>query len=434
MPRRFAAMLALPWVADGVSDDEREAAQMLVVAAILYPDTFHALLEKPWLRDEITLAETGAVFGIRWASRYNPDLATRMLQLPWVQDAITVDEANVIQHLHWLTWYRNEPTPGVLEAAYQILEMPFLESVGGADAAAVWSLEKIEDIDTQRFLQVMSHQNISDGITDAETKIIALLGGTHTHQPELVDPLLQGNHVYLEERTIRLDRSGEVLLAVIRSQDRTTPSMDYLEHSVRTLEEFLGEPLPTNYIALFFGEVGAATFAAGTNYGTHVAMQSQFDGKDSAAPSVIAHEVSHYYWSNSSRGWIDEGIAEFLALISEHARTGAPIASKNRPCSSATTIAELEAIGVAQISREALCFYSLGESLFLELYHVLGDEPFRQALRSLYRKRLRDDYSDDCHGTDLNVCHVAAAFKDGVDDAIAARVDEALDRWYGPRP
>ena len=71
--------------------------------------------------------------------------------------------------------------------------------------------------------------------------------------------------MYLEERVIELPLSGEVLLTIIRIRDQVTPNMDFLEHSVRTAEEFMSEPLPTNYVAWYFDDSIRAT-AGGANF------------------------------------------------------------------------------------------------------------------------------------------------------------------------
>ena len=156
----------------------------------------------------------------------------------------------------------------------------------------------------------MSHPKLSDGITDEEAKIVALLYGTHKNRPESVDFLLRGTGVYLEERLINLPSSGEVLLTIIRIRDQITPSMDFLEHSVRTIDEFMGEPLPTNYIALLYDDA-VLPGAGGTNFGTHMTMSLLYDVENGAwwdyTPHTVAHEVAHYYWGGSNQDWIDEG-------------------------------------------------------------------------------------------------------------------------------
>ncbi len=435
---RAAEIKELPWVTNGVDNAEREAVELLIATARWYPATFHALLQKPWLKDNITDAETDAIYGIRWTERYNPELAEAMLQKSWVQDDITADEGTVLEFLFWITWYEDEPAPQMLETAVQILNMSFLDSVTSADASAVRSLDRLEDISAADFLEVMSHPTLNDGITDEEAKIVALLGGTYSYRPESVAILLRGTGVYLEERVVELPRSGEVLLAIIRIRDQKTASMDFLERSVRAIEEFMGETFPVGYVALFFDD---AVFpeSGGTNFGTHFAAQLIYDVENSYAwdytPLVIAHEVAHYYWHGSSRNWIDEGAAELLASISEHSRIETPIEPTNNPCASVKSIAELEALKPEDLGVKGFnCNYWLGEAFFLDLYRTLSDHTFRQGFRSLYLKSQHEDPTDDCEGTDLSICHVAAAFKTSVSVEVAERVDEIISRWYGPIP
>ena len=79
----------------------------------------------------------------------------------------------------------------------------------------------------------------------------------------------------------------------------------------------------------------------------------------------------------------------------------------------------------------------MGERFFLNLYNTLGEAAYRRGFRSLYLKSrgfygdFRDNSSDTCAGSDLNICHVEAAFKAGASEAAAAQVDEIIDRWYG---
>ena len=435
---RAAEIRELPWVADGVDHSERTAAELLIAAARWYPETFRFLHRQPWVQDSITGAETSAIHGLRWTARYAPELIEPMSRKPWLQDDITRDEATVIDYLFWMIWYEEEPDRQVIKTAAQVLDMPFLESVEGADAATVRSLERLGDNDTDALLEIMSHPTLNDGITDEEAKVVALLGGTYSYRPESADALLRGTGVYLEERVIELPLAGEVLLVIIRIRDQVTPSMDYLEHSVRAIEKFMGEPFPVRYVALFFDD---AVFpgSGGTNFGTHFAAQLIYDVEDSYAwdytPFVIAHEVAHYYWRGSSRDWVDEGAAELLASISEHSRIETPIEPTNNPCASVKTIAELEALEPEDLGAKGFnCNYWLGEAFFLDLYSTLGEDTFQQGFRTLYLKSQHEDRTDDCEGADLSICHMVAAFKTGVSAEVAARVDEITARWYGPIP
>ena len=437
--RRLRAMelRTLPWIADGVDEAEKKAAELLIGAARWYPDVFSSLIKMPWVQDSITQAETAAIRGLRWAARYNHELAQAMLQKSWVQDDITADEGTTLQYLYWMVWYEDEPVSAIASAAIRILDMPFLDDVSSADALALRSIERLGDSDADALLKMMSHPKINDGITDEEAKMVALLGGTYSYRPQSGDVLLQGTGVYWEERTIELPISGEVSLAVVRIRDQSTASMDFLEHSVRSIEEFMGISLPTHYIALLYDD---AVFpgSGGTNFGTHMAIQLLYDVEGGYwwdyTPFVIGHEVAHYYW-RGNRDWIDEGASEVLGSISEYARDETPIGVTNRPCAAVKTIGELEAMDPDALGTRGFnCNYSLGEQIFLDLYNSLGEETFRQGFRALYLKSQAEDYSDSCEGTELGICHLAAAFKADVSDAQAATVDEIVARWYGPLP
>lgn len=465
----------LPWVADGVDESEKKAAELLIGAARWYPEVFGAILEKSWVNDSITQPETDAIYGFRWLARYAygqvddllamswaqdeitvaegtavryfysagrrvRPLANKLLEKAWVHDGITNDEATVIQNLYWTARPQEEALADeVLAASINILGMPFLENVDPPDAQAVRSLQRLEYAGSARFLEIISHPKIADGITDEEAKIVALLYGTNTYRPESVEVLLRGAGVYLQERVIDLPLSGEVLLTIIRVRDQITPAMDFLEHAVRTLEEFMGVPLPTNYIAYYFDDAVLAT-AGGQNFGTHIASKLHYDVVNGHSwwrtPVHMAHETAHYYWTGRSHGWITEGAADLLGGISEHARVDAPLEPRKRPCAAAQTISELEKIGGEDIKdqRSYRCNYPLGERLFLDLYHALGDETFRKAFRDLYLKSQAEDYSDDCEGTDLGICHLLAAFRADASASQVAQIDEIVRRWYGPLP
>ena len=428
------------WVADGLEAGEVEPAQRLVDLALWFPEVFAMAVKQEWLRDNVTGDEKIALASIRWLSYYGDGLPTAISRMPWFGDGITADEATVIQNLYWMVRTDDEDrAEELLETAQGILDMPFLESVEGPEAQAVRSLRRLARADVARFLEIIAHPKIADGIDDEEAKIVALLYGTNTYRPESVEVLLRGSGVYLQERTIDLPLSGEMLLTIIRVRDQVTPTMEFLEHAVRNHEDFMGVPFPTNYIAYYFDDAVLAT-AGGQHFGTHIASKLQYDVVNGHSwwrtPVHMAHEVGHYYWTGSSQGWITEGAADLLGGISERARVEAPLEPRKRPCASAQTISDLEKLGGEGIDDRKLyrCNYPLGERLFLDLYHALGDEAFRKAFRDLYLKSQTEDYSDDCEGTALGICHLVAAFKADVSEADAAKVDEIIERWYGPLP
>ena len=240
--RALASQIAnLPWVADGLAAGETEPAQRLVDLALWFPEVFAIAIKQEWLGDDVNGNEAIALASMRWLAYYGHELPTAISRMSWFGDGITAHEATVIQNLYWLVWDENDMVAQEnIRTAAGILAMPFMHSIDGADALAVRSLRSLEYDDAGTYLTVMAHPKIEDGITDEEAKMVALLGGTYSYRPESGDVLLRGSGVYWEERTIKLPMSGDVSLAVVRIRDQSTASMDYLEHSVRIIEDFMG--------------------------------------------------------------------------------------------------------------------------------------------------------------------------------------------------
>ena len=226
----------------------------------------------------------------------------------------------------------------------------------------------------------------------------------------------------VETRSINLPQTGPVTLKINRSGELgSAQSMEILEHAVRTIEEYMGQPFPLQGREIRLDFVKAITSGgdpAGIYKGTHIEILQQYDaGKPwhrDALGSIIAHEVAHYYW-NGERVWVDEGAADFLALYSEHRRTGAPISVQNRPCYYVANISQLESQRYEHGDAGFQCNYSLGERLFVALHDSLPETQFRQSFRDLYasgKNKL------------AGVHQLRAAYPNSGD---------IIDRWYGYR-
>ncbi len=237
----------------------------------------------------------------------------------------------------------------------------------------------------------------------------------------------------LEERVIELPHSGKVTLTIIRTKPGMERSMDLLEDAVRSVEELMGEPLPTGQVTFLFEDAITTTFF-GTHFGTHVALSPKVDSmalSRQRAFSPIIHEVAHYYWTGNI-AWINEGIANLIEAVVDGSFESLPERDGAFPCRFARRISDLEDQAPRQRSLEWRCAYSLGFRLFRDLYRDLG-EGFWEGLRLLYQKALGDDDSDECEGTSLRACHVEAAFKEGGSQEVLDIVDEVFDFWYEKR-
>ena len=380
-PEAARAIRSLPWVRDGVGAKERPAAESLIYYAIVDDSLFWDLVGKAWLATE------------------GPDDLNAVLR--------------DLDNIHAL-----DP-----DSARRIVEMPFLETLDAPDLPALESLARLVYADIGAFRRVMAHPNVRDGITDEEAQVVALLAGVNRTNPVLVETLLDDSLVMVERRQIGLPLAGPVTLAVVRTGPGSARTMDLLEYAVRSAEALVGEPFPVRYVALLVEDavVGDDT---GANFGTHAVILPKYDGggdgpdADADSAAVIAHEIAHFYWSGG-RIWLDEGVAEFMAAYAENARAGRPLEPEHYPCGTAGGIRALESRGDGRGAAGYECNYALGERLFHDLYHRLGDAAFRSGFQRLYRELAAGEGR-----TPAGIVQIRRAFGE-VDD-----VDSVVNRWF----
>ena len=236
-----------------------------------------------------------------------------------------------------------------------------------------------------------------------------------------------------EQRNITLPLRGEMQLTIQRSQPGAARSMDLLEHSVRTIEDFMGEPFPVRYVGILFKDaVHAVEGSAGVNFGHVITQRAKYDVDDGSwdarfLPSLTAHEIAHYYWGGN-QDWIDEGAATFMEFIVENARTGAPLVADRYPCEPFANLGELDRANPLHPSisgswDEFRCNYALGERLFIDLYRILGREQFQEGFRNLYLAIK----GNNVYG---GLPEVEVTFKEDAPPEVASAVDTVINRWY----
>ena len=419
---KFASsVVSLGWVVDGIEEIEVKAIEGISDIAYWDLKVASSVVSLGWVRDGVEALEVDAIEELSSVAYYDTKVASSAVSLDWVMDGIAAAEVELIEDIVSIT--NNDAG-----AAMRIVDMPFLETIEPPDKSAIASLRLLAAFQPEAFLSVMSHAALRNGISNDLAPVVATLNGVAENNPRLVDVLLDRSKVSLEQRTITLPLAGDIVLSIIRTGPGAATSMDLLEHSVRGVEEFMGLPLPTNYVGLLY-EDAVYGANAGANFGTHIAILPKFDADDGSheagfAGSTIAHEVAHYYWGGN-KDWVNEGAADFMASVTDGARTGRPIAVTNAPCGQTGSLAELENLGISVGDIEFRCNYSLGERLFVDLYRTLGHERFREGFRDLYLASEIEDEADDLPGTALGIDHVGGAFRS--DDGLESVV---ISRWY----
>ena len=343
--------------------------------------------------------------------------------------------------------------------ALAIIGMPFLETFEPADAMAARSLRRLTWCDdgqstfsrecsdsetgdqrvSKKFRQAMSHPAISDGISDEEAKIVAMLNSASSFSTDILDSLLDPDTVTLEERTINLPYTGETQFTIIRIRPGAKRTMDLLERAVRTVEGFMGTQLAIGHV-IFLAE-DTSRNRVDIHLSGMSGQHEIFDTDESSelrALHVFAHESAHWYWFYDwNRHWVAEGLATFFqSLVRRQANVGpdetvVPIWPPHLPpCPIKDNIAELERLDIED-GFISYCSDAFGERLFQDLWRTLGKSVVRQGLANLYLTARSGAPVDGCESVRrAGMCQVAAAFKAAAPAEAAATVDKVIGRWY----
>ena len=340
-----------------------------------------------------------------------PDMAAKIENLPWIADGISTYELWAAGGLISLAL-----------AGYgeDLLDLPWV--IEGRMHPALESLSSLEEYYPEILDRIMAHPNISDGITEQEAKTIAPLY-MMIGNPDLQNVLLDAEQVSLEERIIELPLSGERELTIIRTRPGTDLTMDLLERSVRSIEEFIGAPFPRQQLIFFFEEGRSV----GANWlQNHVSISSdQQSLSEERMLALLTHEASHYYW-NGHTHWIAEGAATFFESITRTPPNGT---LDHAPCALHRTIGELDDRGDDR-SVPWICYYSLGERLFHDLYRNMDETAFRLAFRRLYLHTVFNDSFHERRSIAPVISHVQEAFTTYAAGETAAMVERVISRWY----
>ena len=260
-----SSVVSLGWVEDGIEEIEVKAIEEISYIDYGDAEIASSVVSLGWVQDGIEDVEVEAIEKVAYIANEDAGVASSVVSLGWVEDGIENAEVDLIEALASIA-DKNA------EEALRIVGMPFLETIEPPDISALASLRQLAAFKLDTFESVMSHAALRDGITEDLAPIVATLDGVAETNSGLIDVLLDSARVSLERRTITLPLAGDVVLDIIRTAPGAARSMDLLEHSVRTAEEYMDAPLPTKYVGLLY-ENAVFGSSAGTNFGTHIAIR-----------------------------------------------------------------------------------------------------------------------------------------------------------------
>ena len=324
----------------------------------------------PWVADGITGDERQAMDQIRAFARINPSMSQRVAGSPWLSDGVTEDELRMLADLRDFAGVHPE-------IAVLVTTVP--DQTGRLMKAVLSSLRWILSSDPGRSEQFLGQSWFQDGLTEDESALIVVLQSAADSED---GDLLQGGHVRSD--TISLPLAGEVdLFAVGRSERGLGEVLGNMAFAVESMEAFMGTPWPQpDVIALL--ELRIDLGVAGWNSGTHVLVSN-------TSTNLTYHELAHFYFDGNVPRWLIEGSADFLMLHTNrltgdefpisffYIHDRIRILEECAPHGSANVQGFIET-GAG----DSYCPYLLGRQFLAGMYRTLGHEVVSSALRELY--------------------------------------------------
>ena len=354
-------MERLPWVQDGLVDNETYVYDHIREIAQIDQGTAQRIAGAPWLSDGITNDEMGAVVNIRALAGSWPEAAALMTTIPGRTGGLMRDVERSLQALQYygrLEWLLSQP----------------------------W---------------------VQDGLTAEEAALVVALRSVAAFQ-EYFEDLAQNGQVWSE--TVPLPLAGEVdLFAIGRSGFWLQSALESAALAAEQSENLLGAPWPESHVIMWVEteDYGSGFRSLGLNYGTHMLFRRPGN-------FLVYHEMGHFYFS-TFRGsrtptWLTEGAANFMAHYTALKASGGEISFRAAHLALKAQIGgDCDPLGVTNIQGWAdsglglirddgtvrRCPYRLGTHFLAQLHDALGHEAVSSALRELYEAGSRDWATED---------------------------------------
>lgn len=381
--------MTLPWIADGINDEEAVSLDAL----------YGALRDSPRLRSDIGR---------------NPYSLAGLPEVISGIDGLTSDE--LVQALAVIAI--DDPRLGRI-AARHALDMPESAPHSTTIAKLIWALDYVEpeyfpwvlkaveysatatgDLGTHllRPLEQLAASNpdvggrlsnvswIADGIDDEEAALLGTLAFVQRENRQMFDDLLQKH--YSQSTTITLPLAGDVNIWLIKNEPFRSDEepLSTVAESVRAIEELMGVPFPTSDVVVLL--VNNATIdTQGYKRGTYVVVRE-------SSLRALPHLIARHYRFGSSR-WLEGGVAEFTRAYVDDRRRTQSLSSRRVELSRKVEDDCREEQGTENLRHMVyifdsgtltfgFCLFPLAEQFLLTVFNAVGKEAFSSALRELY--------------------------------------------------
>lgn len=361
-------------------------------------------------RLDLRLEEVG---NMEWVKRHAPKSFRAIREFPWVKDGLWQGEADALEELGLLL-----AADGLRADAGRVVLMPFLETIDLGEAETLEAMRRLAGEHPRVFRSIME----GPPVTDEAAPLIAVMPGLAGTDPDLAERLLRPGVTLTETGLVRARGKGMTRMNVIRLEgdDGSPGAMGQLEGAVRTVSQFMEAPLPTGSVNLLIADAAGLGPAGAANHGTGIiAAPGTEEGQSPGR--AIARGVAGYYWSGNAP-WLDAGMSEYLAAVTEEQTLGRRLGTAHYPCGEYGSIAEMP-----ERTQPHHCDHALGSRLVLDLEYSVGRPDLREKMRELHR------LPRDGKGRSIGIEDLKERFKGGSHDENQPHIHggEAITRWHG---
>ncbi len=339
-----------------------------------HPQLHRAIVALPWVSDGLTDEEKRGIDYILYTAVSDAYVAEALIMLPWVKDSMDAGEAKATSEIYF-TAHEDAAVARVL------MGMSFLSSHEEADTHA---LNGIQTILRGGLTTALTSSHVFQiGITDEWAPVVAAAAATEE------DAAIRE---YLDEQALTLETgqytaSGlplTITIVRLRNAAGVDTTMEDARQAIAGVEAVMQLPLPTRHVIIAFDPRAVVPGLFGTNHGYLFGVkQEQPSAGQDTLRSTLRHEAAHYWWRGNIN-WIDEGMADAIAAAASLAY-GDNLAAKPNRRKECTT-ENLSSLGHARGGTPQFhCNYYLGEKLFRALQDSMTEGEFTAAIQALYR-------------------------------------------------
>ena len=269
-PKTSALITSLPWIEDGISESERNAAQALVDLGLTQASVVYILMVRTWLADGLDKEELAVVQSLESVARHHETAASSIVTMPFLR---TVEEVDVF-------------LLGEFEAEWDVLSFPVARDLADAISA------------------LAGESWVADGLNEHERAILERLKGTQ-------DGFRVG---YWRE-------AFASLVSTLASESWIKDGIDELEWDLIEMFTFEGPTSPAYIIKALVDEPWVQD-------GLDENERFLLHLRTGALPTQQAPAFVHFVNALAGEAWVQDGLDEQERYLFEQIRTYSSVFSE----------------------------------------------------------------------------------------------------------